>query len=145
MPKIVKYDEKRGIRRGEFVDDSEAIAQKVFTRLHIHRGEWDLDTTVGLPWKRWLQTKRPPVGEMRDEILREIGRTAGVLLVTFVSVDVDNETQTISFEFDVKVDNEEDRARRLRIGIRGPSIIKFTLELSANMTLGLSSTANVGV
>ena len=37
---------------GEFlVNSSAAVAQAVLTDLLLHRGEWFLDTTIGMPWE----------------------------------------------------------------------------------------------
>ena len=127
MTRIAKYDPIRGVRISSSIDGAEAVAQKVFIRLSTHRGEWELDQTVGLPWKRWLQASRTPVDEMRDEILREISRTSGVILVTATGTNLDVNSGEVFFSFDVKIEPDSEEIRSLRLGIRDSQLFHMSL------------------
>ena len=117
MTKILKYDRNRGVRTRTTLEGFEAIEQKVFIRLSIHRGSWEWDVTVGLPWEEWLGQKPFPVEDAREEIAREISRTSSGLTVSDADTDFNAETQTIAFNYDVRIENSPE-VLGLQVGIQ---------------------------
>lgn len=127
MTKILKYDKNLGVRTRTFVDDLEAMRQKIFIRLSIHRGSWDWDVTVGLPWEEWLEQKPFPLEDAREEIAREISRTSSNLTVSDAGADFDEVTQTASFNYNVRT--AEDEILGVQVGVQDGGLSRVSLSL----------------
>lgn len=130
MTKILKYDRNLGVRTRTTLEGNEALRQKVFIRLSIHRGSWDWDVTVGLPWEEWLDQKPFPTEDAREEIAREISRTSGVLTVSDAGTDFDLDTQTISFNYDVRT--EDDQILGMQVGIQDDALSRVSLSVHSS-------------
>ncbi|KVE37668.1 hypothetical protein [Burkholderia sp. BDU5] len=77
------------------VNVPEAVAQAVQTRLRLLRGEWFLDTTVGMPWATDVLGKYTS-GTYDAAIRQCILGTQGVTEITNYSSSVDSETRKLS-------------------------------------------------
>ncbi|KWC56578.1 hypothetical protein [Burkholderia ubonensis] len=77
------------------VNVPEAVAQAVQTRLRLLRGEWFLDTTVGMPWATDVLGKYTS-GTYDAAIRQCILGTQGVTEITNYSSSVDPETRKLS-------------------------------------------------
>jgi len=67
-----------GQGQGNFwINQPEAVAQSVLTRLRLHRGEWFYDTSDGTPWNTEVLGERTQ--STRDLVVRErVNLTPGV-------------------------------------------------------------------
>lgn len=90
-----------GRGRADFwIDQPEAVAQAVKTRLGLWRGEWFLDLTAGTPWAtkvlgRYTSNTRDPA--IRSRVLE----TAGVTAITSYSSAYSGETRVFSAQIAV--------------------------------------------
>lgn len=82
---------------GDFhVDNTEAVAQAVKTRLGLWAGEWFLDSTDGTPWNEQVLGKRTR-GKNYDAAIRQrILGTQGVSEITEYSSTFDVNTRALS-------------------------------------------------
>ncbi|WP_175984549.1 hypothetical protein [Burkholderia stabilis] len=77
------------------VNTPETVAQAVLTRLRLLRGEWFLDTTVGMPWATDVLGKY--TNGTYDAAIRQcILGTQGVTEITSYSSSVDPETRALT-------------------------------------------------
>lgn len=75
-----------------YVDQPEAVAQAVKTRLRLEAGEWFLDTTDGTPWRTKVLGKR--TSDTRDIVIRSrVLGTTGVTAITAYNSDLDRTTR----------------------------------------------------
>ncbi len=81
-----------------FVSDVAAIAQAVGTVLSVHQGEWELDTSLGVPWRTDVLLK--PFDELRARaaIVGAIERVDGVVSVPSITLTLDAVTRGLSFD-----------------------------------------------
>ena len=78
------------------VNTPEAVGQAVLTRLRLHRGEWFLDTTVGMPWETDVIGKYT-TGTADAAIRACILGTTGVTEITaYASRDSDTRKLTVT-------------------------------------------------
>lgn len=83
----------------------QAIQQHLQVKLRMFKGEWFLNTEVGVPWFQDILVKQPNFVIIENTLKTEILETAGVLsLVTF---DFDFNSSTRLFELDFKALTEE--------------------------------------
>jgi len=61
------------------VTSSDEVRQKVLQNLRTFRGEWFLDTTIGVPWFQSILKKRPVPSVVESLIKLEILNTIGVI------------------------------------------------------------------
>lgn len=84
-------DWRFGRGRAVYLQDSDAIAQNVVTRLRSFQRDWFLDIGAGIDWITLLGRRNS-----KDQIIREVERvvleTDGVLRLT--ALDVSHDTQT---------------------------------------------------
>lgn len=78
-----------------FVDNAEAVGQRVVTRLLLILGEWFLDTTDGTPWNDGILGKTNQMTRDRAIKNRILG-TEGVLAITEYSSSFANRAAAIS-------------------------------------------------
>lgn len=70
-----------------YIDNPEAVAQAVATRLRLSLGEWFLDTTDGTPWQTQVLGKY--TGSTRDVVIKaRVTDTPGVLSIVNYSSQV---------------------------------------------------------
>lgn len=83
-----------GQGQGNFwIDQPEAVAQSVNTRLRLNLGEWFANTEDGTPWTIAVLGER--TRSTRDLIVRErVGTTEGVSEIAAYSSVVDADTRT---------------------------------------------------
>ena len=74
------------------------IAQAIRARLLTFRGEWLLDTNVGIPYLRWTQQKPVETAPIRATLLAEVEAVAGVARVEDLEVAFDNATGRVRAE-----------------------------------------------
>ncbi|SEU36129.1 hypothetical protein SAMN03159335_05380 [Burkholderia cepacia] len=77
------------------VNSPDAVAQAVITRLRLHRGEWFLDTTAGMPWDTDVLGKYTS-GKYDAAIRTCILGTQGVTELTSYSSTADPETRVLT-------------------------------------------------
>jgi hypothetical protein len=78
-----------------YVNQPEAPAQAVMTRLNMFQGEWFLDRTAGTPWNTQVLGNR--TASTRDQVIkaRTLG-TQGVSGIASYSSDLDRRTRVFS-------------------------------------------------
>lgn len=84
-----------------FVNNRQAVAQAVLTRLRLFQGEWFLDLSAGMPWATGVLGKytQPTYDALiKDQILG----TQGVLAITKYSSSLDpaERALTVSVDYD---------------------------------------------
>jgi len=93
----VKLDENGDIyAQTRYVDGTELVVQRIENRLLTHRGEYILDTRVGLPYQTWLAQKPVPLEEIADAVRFEIETTPGVEAIESFEADLDGRTVEIT-------------------------------------------------
>jgi hypothetical protein len=76
-----------------FIDQAEAVAQIVKTRLHLWQGEWFLDTSDGTPWRTRVLGKYTQLS--RDMVLRSrVLGTPGVTQIIDYNSTFDGNSRT---------------------------------------------------
>lgn len=80
-----------------WVDQPEAVAQAVQTRLGLWQGDWFLDTTEGMTWKTEVLGVR--TANTRDPaIRRRVLGTAGVKAIMAYSSNLNRDTRAFSVD-----------------------------------------------
>jgi hypothetical protein len=103
---------------GAFTGGVAGVVQRLRLRLSLHRGEWLLDETRGLPWGAWSQAKPPPLDEIRETIRAEVATCPGVVSVSSVSASYDQAARRVSVVADAVVKTDAGtEAIRLALGI----------------------------
>ncbi len=83
------------------------IAQKIGIRLQFFRGEWSLDTTVGIPYfQNLLGVKNPNMSTVRSLLLEAITSCPGVSSVSNFSLSYDGATRALSVSFQATTDTQ---------------------------------------
>ncbi|WP_175788105.1 hypothetical protein [Burkholderia cenocepacia] len=77
------------------VNSPDAVAQAVITRLRLLRGEWFLDTTVGMPWETDVIGKNTQ-GTADAAIRACILGTIGVTEITAYASSLDSATRKLT-------------------------------------------------
>lgn len=81
--------------RDFWINEPDAPAQAVKTRLMLHQGEWFLDKTAGTPWATQVLGKY--TGSTRDPVIRSrVLSTTGVRQILQYSSNLDRETRQFS-------------------------------------------------
>jgi hypothetical protein len=90
----------------QFIQDDDVIVQTLETRFQFFKGEWFLDTRLGVPYFQRVLVKGTPL-HVIESIFREVIRTTpGIRDVIKLTVEVEeNRIAKISFQA-VKVDGE---------------------------------------
>lgn len=99
------------------------VAQKIGIRLRLVRGEWFLDTRVGLPYYETVFLKNPDVATIEGVFRRTIVTTPGVLELQSFSFEVDS-NRVARLAFQARVTNDE--------------ILNFTDEFILNFAGGVT-------
>lgn len=86
--------------RPALVEGADAVAQKLRLRLSIWQGEWFADTTIGVPFRRFLGV--PGAQVLAEAILRRaIATCPGVARVDRAVVALDRGSRRLSVSADV--------------------------------------------
>jgi hypothetical protein len=81
-----------------------ALEQDLASRLRTVRGEWFLDTSVGLPYFEDVFVKKPNLNAFRTELRAAIEATPGVVEVTALDLKLDNSTRQLAITFNARTD-----------------------------------------
>ena len=79
-----------------YVNQPEAVAQAVLTRLKLWTGEWFLNTTDGTPWMQEILGKRRVSVNPDAAIKQRILGTQGVKEITDYASSFDGNSRTLS-------------------------------------------------
>lgn len=79
--------------------ETEAVAQKIQSRLQVVQGEWFLDNTIGIPWFTKIFKKNPDFNEIKTLLLVAITNTTGVASVTEFTPKYSRATRLYSVVF----------------------------------------------
>jgi len=78
-----------------YVDQPEAVAQIVKTRLLLYRGEWNLSPDDGMPWRSEVLRSLPP--RAYDALVRQtILSTPGVISLIAYNSDITDRALSIN-------------------------------------------------
>ena len=61
------------------VEDIYAVMQRIWVRLNVHRGEWELNTEFGVPYRTTVLVKNPDFGAIQLALQTTIKGTPGVV------------------------------------------------------------------
>ncbi len=86
-------------------DDPAAIAQEMRIAFLFHRGEWDLNILVGIPYMTQVFIKNPSLAAISVLFTRAARTIPGVTEVTSMEVDFDNESRGLTVEYEAKAQN----------------------------------------
>jgi hypothetical protein len=79
--------------------------QRVSIRCATHRGDWKLDSRVGLPLLAWLRARPPDPDGIALALRREIAATPGVVRVLSLTGRFVRLTRSLSFTGSVLLDD----------------------------------------
>lgn len=86
-------------------EDGESVAQRLRVRLRLWRGDYALDTRVGIPFRRWLGSKGQASVALAETVLRRAVSTCpGVGRVDGFAFALDRSTRVASVDFAVTTD-----------------------------------------
>ena len=77
----------------------DAIAQHLRIRFQFFRGEWFLDTRVGVPWFEDILKKSPDLDVVNGLLREVITSTPGVTAITAFSLEIDRATRAMTVAF----------------------------------------------
>ena len=89
------------------VSGPNATAQKLKIRLQLIKGEYALDTDVGIPYFQKILVKNPDLQVVRGLYRRAITSCPGVKELTQFELTVDGRTRTATLIFTVIDENDE--------------------------------------
>ena len=78
---------------------SQAIRQDMLARLRTFRGEWFLDTTIGVPYYQTVLVKSPDMTAIATALKDEILNTPGILTLDRFTARVIPGTRTLAVSF----------------------------------------------
>ena len=81
------------------VDGDDAIVQHAQIRLRLFRGEWFLDTRVGMPYYEQILVKNPDLVVVRALFRRAILETPGIEEITAFDLQFDASTRRMRLTF----------------------------------------------
>jgi hypothetical protein len=85
--------------------DGENVAQRLRVRLRLWRGDYVMDTRVGIPFRRWLGQKGAAAVELAEAVLRRAVATCpGVGRVNAFTFALDGATRRAAVDFEVTTD-----------------------------------------
>jgi hypothetical protein len=71
------------------------VLQRIRRRLRVFAGEWVLNTSQGLPYLAWRQTKPAPTEAIAARIRVELEQTPGVVRIDSCAASLDVATRTV--------------------------------------------------
>jgi len=84
------------------VTGTEALAQRLRTRLRLFRGDWFLDQLQGVPYHDFVLRKRSTAAVQREVFRRAIASMRGVREVVSLDVELDGSTRTLRVTGEVR-------------------------------------------
>jgi hypothetical protein len=81
---------------------TEALSQRIRTRLRLVRGDWFLDLTQGVPYHDFVLRKRSSPAVQREVVRRALVTLRGVREVVSLDVDLDRRTRTLRVTGEVR-------------------------------------------
>ena len=85
--------------------DGESVAQRLRVRLRLWRGDYALDTRVGIPFRSWLGTKGEASVALAETVLRRaIATCPGVARVDAFAFSLDRQTREARVDFAITTD-----------------------------------------
>lgn len=85
----------------KIITDIDEIAQLLKTRLKLYRGEWFLNTSVGVPWLQEVLGKVNTKNGIESIIKDEILKTPGVRSLESFELDIDTVNRSLTVTFKV--------------------------------------------
>ncbi len=76
-----------------------AIAQEMRIAMLFHRGEWDLNTLVGIPYISQVFVKNPSIAALNVLFTRAVRSVPGVNEVNNMSVVFDNTARALTVDY----------------------------------------------
>jgi hypothetical protein len=100
----LKLDENGDLEIGAdgdliIVDGIDAIRQHLKIRLQFFRGEWFLDTRLGIPYFEEVLRKAPDLNVVQSLLRETITTTPGVIRLTEFTLDYEGVTRALSLDF----------------------------------------------
>lgn len=92
--KIIDYD-------FAFTTPEEYIRQKLKIVLSTFKGEWFLNTDVGMPFYQDMLGKNNDLSKIESIFIRAIKSVPEVIKILYIDIDEDKQTRTISVKFAV--------------------------------------------
>lgn len=83
------------------------VAQRLAVRFNWHLGEWDLDITRGVPWRRDIFVRNPNVARISALMRDTISETPGVIQILSFDLGADPATRRLTVDFRVLTDEGE--------------------------------------
>lgn len=84
------------------VDGDRATVQELYTALRTVRGEWFLDTRIGVPWFAVLARKGSAEADLRSVVRQTVLLNPAIVDVPSVSVRVDRATRAATVDFQAR-------------------------------------------
>ena len=81
------------------VSGVDAIRQHLTIRFQFFRGEWFLDTRLGIPYYEEVLRKAPDLNVVESLLREVIQTTPGVLAINEFALDYDAVTRSLSLDF----------------------------------------------
>lgn len=89
------------------IDGVDAVAQDLLLRLRFFKGEWFLDTRLGMPYFQKLLGVKPNASVVKNIFRTAIQNTPGVLTINDLSVDYNGQTRAVRVGFRVQAEDGE--------------------------------------
>jgi hypothetical protein len=84
----------------------EDVAQAVLVTLQTHRGEYELDTSAGVPWRSQVLGKGRDLTTIGLLIKGIVERIDGVLRVSDVTATLDRQTRALTITFTALIESD---------------------------------------
>ena len=84
----------------QLVTGREAIAQKIRIRLRFFRGEWFLDTRLGVPYFESILKKNPNKNVVASLFQQVVLKTPGVTALKSFALSINKQTRVLSVTFE---------------------------------------------
>jgi hypothetical protein len=91
----------------QLISGADAIAQRVWIRLRIFKGEWYLDNTLGMPYFQSILKKAPDQITVTTAFKDMILGTPGIASLLSFGMSFDAETRTMNIEFEARTTTNE--------------------------------------
>lgn len=96
--------EFNNLNRFELVTNKEEIKQRIWIRLGINKGEWFLNTNLGIPWHDLLDNNATPE-QIRAEVQKALEHEEYIKSIDYVRIEeIDKENRKLKLSFSVVTD-----------------------------------------
>lgn len=86
----------------DFVDGEDCVAQAIYIRIHFFLGEYENDTSLGVPWFQRILVKGTP-SHIIDGILREVLlSTPGIIEIVSFTKTLNAENRSLAIDASVR-------------------------------------------